>query len=332
MKKIALPILQVLVTVGILYFILRDPATRAEMWGAFRRADLRWLALGFGFYCLTQLAGVVRWQVLLRAQGIVISWVRAAQLFMIGVFFSLFLFGVTGGDVVKIYCIVKEAPGKKATAFFSVLIDRIVGLLALLTLAVAVVAWRYEWLARTPETRGLVWVFLFILVGGAGCIAFSFLVTGFNLAGRLPAHFPMRDRFIELSAAYHLYAKAWRSLVLAFVCGLVVQVSFICMFWAATRSLHLGVPFADMFSLTPIVSTIQAMPISLGGTGLREGPMAILMSRLCGTPEAIGALVGSIGTLIVYLFGALGGPLYMIYRPTRQERRELAQSRGGAAS
>src|SRR5205807_7287957 len=129
----------------------------------------------------------IRWQILLRVQGIAISWRRLFRLLMIGIFFKQFMPGGTGGDVVKIYYLLKETPGKKAQALLAALIDRVVGLLGLMLVAVFIVWKKYAWLQKTAITQNLTWSLLIVLAASVAGIAFSFLITGLGLVKKLPA-------------------------------------------------------------------------------------------------------------------------------------------------
>src|SRR5687768_8429401 len=102
-KKTALTILQATVTFGMLWIVFRDPAKRMEMARALSDANVFWLLAGSTAYGLVELLSAVRWQWLLRVQGIRLSWARVLLLTLIGVFFNFFIPGGTGGDVVKVY-------------------------------------------------------------------------------------------------------------------------------------------------------------------------------------------------------------------------------------
>ena len=99
LKKTALTALQVLVTVGILYLVFHDPAKRAEMAHALGQANRWWLLAGIAAYGVVEICSGVRWQLLLRVQGIALGWGRVFMLLLIGVFFNFIIPGGTGGDV-----------------------------------------------------------------------------------------------------------------------------------------------------------------------------------------------------------------------------------------
>ena len=152
MKKTILTIIQVLVTVGMLYWILHDPKKQAEIYYSVHNLkthqQLMWIIAGIVCYGVVEILAAVRWQVLLRVQGVRIGTWRLSALLMIGIFFNQFMPGGTGGDVVKIYYLLKETPGKRAQALLAALIDRIIGLLGLIIVAGTLIAWRWNWLTQ----------------------------------------------------------------------------------------------------------------------------------------------------------------------------------------
>src|SRR5438874_12063629 len=167
MKKILLSLFQLVVTIAVLYWVFHDPGKRGQMVVALKLADYRWVGIAIVTYLVVEIAAFVRWQILLKVQGISLSLPRVAGLSLIGMFYNQFLPGGTGGDIVKSYLLLKETPGKKAGALLAVLFDRMVGLLALILITGTLVVLRLSWLAQTPQTRPYLWTLLLVM-GGAG--------------------------------------------------------------------------------------------------------------------------------------------------------------------
>src|SRR3954462_13725856 len=184
MKKILLTPLQVAITIALLYFVFRDPAKRAQMATALQLANYWWIALGIVAYLMVELAPAIRWQVLLRVQKIRLSNMRVGALFLIGMFYNQFMPGGTGGDIVKSYLLLKETPDRKAGALLAVLFDRVIGLIALISITGVLIFLRYDWLTRTSETRRLLWGLLIVLGGSVLALVSSFIISGFNLLHR----------------------------------------------------------------------------------------------------------------------------------------------------
>src|SRR3984893_16831606 len=156
MKKIILTVIQLVVTVGLLYWVYHDPKKLGEMRQALLHARFEWLAAGILSYLVVEVAAAFRWQILLKVQGINLNFGRLSGLFLIGMFYNQFLPGGTGGDIIKSYLLLKETD-KKAGALLAVVFDRLIGLVALVTITGTLVIMRYHWLARPAETRDLLW-------------------------------------------------------------------------------------------------------------------------------------------------------------------------------
>ena len=340
MKKAALTALQIAVTLGILFFVFRDPAKRAEMLSALVRANSLWLFLGIAVYGVAEVVGCIRWQTLLRVQGIVLSWRRVFSLAMIGLFFSFLIPGDTGGDVVKLFYLLKETSGQRAVAVLSVLVDRLIGLIALVVLAAFLTTAHWSWLTSTPATAQYVWLVLILLGLGILALTFSFIVTGFGLVHRLPARMPGRERLAELALAFNLYARAWKPSFAAFILSFGVHLLHIGTFYCAAlafSSPETPAPtVGEFFSIGPIINTIVSLPISLGGIGVREGLFEIFFGNLCGVSQAVAVIISSTGYVLTLFWGLVGAAIYLAYRPSeharlREMRKEVAAAEHSVA-
>lgn len=316
MKKILLTLFQVAVTVGMLIWVFHDPNQRAKMAIALRMADYRWVGAGILAYIVVEIAAAVRWQILLRVQNIRLSMPRVAGLFLIGMFYNQFLPGGTGGDIIKSYLLFKETPEKKAGALLAVVFDRLIGLVALVCLTGALIILRFHWLSQTSETRQLLWVLLLVLGSSILGLLTSFVISGFNLFHLLPHKFPGREKLIELSAAYHLYAKHWFATLLAFGVSLVAHLATFTTFLCVAYAFRAGVALIDFFAILPIERTITALPISFAGVGLREQILQVMLSNLCGVPVEVAKLIGTMSFLIIFFCCVPGGIVYFFYKPS----------------
>ncbi len=320
-KRAALTALQLCVTCGVLVWLFHDGARRQEMARALSRADGAWILTGIAVYGLVELLAAWRWQGLLRVQGIVLARGRVFTLLLIGLFFNFFLPGGTGGDVVKIYYLIKEAPGRGAGAVLSVLMDRIIGLFALIFMSGVFIAIRWHWLTSTPATAHLVFVALLILGVSVLAIGFSFVVTAFGIVHRLPARFPCRDKLGELALGYGLFARAWRTSAQALGTSFVTHTGYFFTFYCAARAYAapgVATPtFKQLCVIMPLVNAITAIPISIGGLGVRESLFQDFLNALVGVDKGVAILISSTGFLLTAVWGLAGGILYLLYRPSK---------------
>ena len=326
MKKTLLTILQLLVTGALLYWVFHDPAVRSAMATAVRDADYRWIGAAIAMYLIVELGAVVRWQILLKVQGIHLSNGRILALFFIGMFYNQFLPGGTGGDIIKTYLLWKETPKQKPGALLAVMFDRMIGLIALIVITGVLIFLRYGWLTRetaaqldsNPLHNPRFYVSVVLGVFGASVlfVTTTFVVSGFNLLHKLPDRFPGREKLIEISAAYHLYARHWRATAAAFGASLVCHLGTFATFLCVAYAFQAAVAPIDFFAIMPIERTISSLPISFAGVGAREFLLQVMLFNLCAVPPAVARMIGLIGFTVILLCSLPGGIVYFLYRPS----------------
>src|SRR5438093_1039363 len=179
----------------------------------------------------------------------------------------------------------------------------------------------YDFLAQTTETRNLLWLLLFLLGTSVLTLISTFVISGFNLFHSLPEKFPGRDKLIEISAAYHLYAHHWRATLVAFGASLIAHLATFTTFLCAAYALGAPVPVVNFFAVMPVERTISALPISFAGIGLREKVLQIMLNGLCDVPEAKAILIGSLSFLIILVCCLSGALVYLFYRPSGASAR-----------
>jgi uncharacterized membrane protein YbhN (UPF0104 family) len=204
-----------------------------------------------------------------------------------------------------------------------VVFDRLSGLVALVALTVALVSLRFDLLWRTPPPiesgvtpRQLVLILLVLLSSSIAGLLTSFIISGFNLFHLLPARFPGREKLIEISAAYHLYARHWFATLLAFGASLVAHLATFTTFLCVAYAFRAGVSVIDFFAVLPIERTITALPISFAGVGLREKILQVLLNNLCHVEVPVAKLIGTMSYLVMLLCCLPGGIVYFFYKPT----------------
>src|SRR6201987_615657 len=144
MKKILITLMQLTVTIALLIWVFHDHEQRNKMNKALHAADYRWVGAAVLGYILVEISAAMRWQILLRVQGIRLNFFRLAGLFLIGMFYNQFLPGGTGGDIIKSYLLLKETSDRKAGALLAVVFDRFIGLAALVSITVTLVTLRFN--------------------------------------------------------------------------------------------------------------------------------------------------------------------------------------------
>jgi uncharacterized protein (TIRG00374 family) len=323
MKRFILTTLQALVTIALLYWIFRDEDKRALMWETLQDANWWWFIPGLAALGIMTILQTLRWLWLLRVQGVSPSFRRTYGINLIGMFFNLFLPGGTGGDLIKMYLVSREAPGKRAASVLSVFMDRVVGLLALIAIAGIVSLFAFNELWAESSLRGLI-ITLGCIVGGAiGFMLFVFVIEKFHLAKKLPSWLPLRHAFLEVAASFSTYARTGGALWAAFLISLPTHILIFFSFFCAARALSAELTFLQLFTVLPIILTIAALPISVAGLGGREQLFKVTLGALYAVPGGVAVLVGFTGFMLAVVWGAVGGLVYIVYRPSQKDGKSI---------
>ena len=317
MKRVGILLLQLLVTAAGLWYVFHDPQKRAQIAVALKQVDRIWLILGWLCYSVVEILATVRWQILLRIQGITLSWLRAFGIVVIGLFFNILLPGLIGGDVVRLYFVFKCVPRQKTAATLSVVMDRLLGLFSILFLGALSLALRLGWFSRSGASLHIAYLALAILGGGAVLVALLFIAVGFGSLHRLPQKTPFRKTLIESGEALDLYRTHYAVMALAFSITIVSHIAYYLSYYCAGQSLHAAGRVAgliDMLSIMPLVNTVTSLPISFGGAGVREALFQELLGNLAHVTQALAAFSASLGFAIQASWGVLGAAVYLLSR------------------
>ena len=151
-KPVLVLVLKLVVSVGLLaYFLARIHIERFLQ--TFANAKFSYIALVMLVYLFTQGISAARWTTLARPLGIKTPFTAMLRYYLIGMFFNLFAPGTVGGDVSRVYYLVKDedarAKGHAVTtvnAAMSVLMDRAIGMIVLVWLG-ALGLWLFPYYA-----------------------------------------------------------------------------------------------------------------------------------------------------------------------------------------
>ncbi len=326
----ALTVLQVAVTIGLLWWLLHDPARREAMWNALHTADWRWMVASFAAAGVCEWFGILRWQLFLRMLHIEVPLREITRLFFIGAFFNQFLPGTTGGDVVRVIYLMRDHPENKAEGFLSVAVDRLLAVLVLVIMGL-IFAWtRAGWFAGSFAVGNLMkWFAITLFVMGAALVA-SFVLTSRHLVARLPRKFPFRKGIIKLSKLWQLCLENRREAILGTIYTVPMLLAYFTAFTFAARAfipadkIGFGKLFLDMTSVMPLVTAVSSLPISLNGIGPREALFGEILTDLFHQPAGVGVLISIAGMTVYLLWGLVGGVFYL----ERIKRRYRAEAAG----
>lgn len=232
---------------------------------------------------------ILRWVLLLRAAGNPIATAAAARLFLVSSFVGSFLPAGVGGDAVRAYGLAREnTTGSEALA--SVAVDRVLGILSLVTMGVVGL------LTSMPDGADTWRIGLAIATLGAACTAVFWADAW--LRRLIPTHrhggFFTR-RVLRLTEAVSRYRDHRGALVHVFAWSVVVQVLRITQAYVLGLGLGMTVPFTYFLLFMPLALLLLLLPISISGFGLPQGGIVWMLDPM-GVPHSVSF---ALSTLIV---------------------------------
>ena len=307
--KDALIVLKILVSTVLLVVLFRR-ADVPTILQRFRAMDPVWTIAALTTYAVMLAVSAWRWRLLLRIQTIDVSLGTLTRSFLVATFFNNFLPSNIGGDVVRV---ADTAPfaGSKTVATTVVLLDRVIGLIALLVLAAgaSALAWKlglrldgmqYVWLALVVFTGGLV-----LCLRNPEKLLHTIRVV---LAGRMSA---VQTRLQNLANAISRFAQQPRALWNAFGGALLVQMLLVLFYICTAHSLSVPFPLLAASVIVPISLAVQMVPVSINGFGVREAVFTFFFTGLgMNVSSALTLSLGSAG--LIMLFSLSGGALFVL--------------------
>jgi len=286
-----------------------------------------WFAIGAAAWGVLLVLAALRWRILLRAAGIESSVGNALRLCFVGYFFNNVMPGVTGGDVVRGALITRGLEQERWKAALSVVVDRIIGLVALITLAAVVLAYGVFVqgdAARYPDyLAGGVFAFLAAAVIGGGAYLSQRVRELVGIDRWLPK-LPGGRTLSKIDAGLAIYRHSPKRLFGAYLMSLPLQVCGVMSFWAIGEACGAGIRLADDFVIFPVVQTISAIPVAPAGWGVGETLYGTSFA-LFGSSFTLGVAVSILFRLTTQLgFGLIGGMVWVTSNQ-RQEEVHLIQ-------
>jgi uncharacterized membrane protein YbhN (UPF0104 family) len=295
-----------LLTAGILAVLAARVDVGATVEAIFRLRPA-FAAAVLALVALDRAVMIWRWILLLRASGVPIAGGAAAWIYLVSSFIGAFLPAGVGADAARALTLsLRTARGTEAVA--SVAIDRLLGLLSILVMAVVGVV------AAGSEAGHL--VNAIVLVAAVVTGAAGFLWADRWLRAALPDAWQQTrggTRVLRLADALSQYRGHRPALASVFLLSIAVQVLRILQAWLLGRGIGIDVPFSYYLFFMPIGLVALLLPISISGFG---APQAIIVWLLAprGVPAHDALALSTLIVLTGIIANLPGAWLYLRQR------------------
>jgi glycosyltransferase 2 family protein len=290
--------------------------------------DWSMLALALLAVFLAVVITILRWHMLLRTLGLQFTLRESLRAGFVGYLFNLLPLGLAGADAVKAGFLIHRNPSRKTEAIATVIIDRVIGLYALLVLAGGgALLLDFESLHfRTPEdeARTLILCRVAQWLGLISTVVFGLLIIpgAMNLKlwdslEKLPG---VGGIFKKLVAAMRTYRQSSGRILLAVVMSFAVHTLYVAMVYCAGRGLMSPQPaLQSHFVFTPISMVAGALPI-----GAFEATLDALyyVFSPTGVPASQGLLIALTYRVLQISVATIGVGYYLASRAEVQQLME----------
>ncbi|MCK1652241.1 flippase-like domain-containing protein [Bradyrhizobium sp. 149] len=293
--KALVTLVKFVVSIGILVLLLRGQdlsSLKADLLAV----KLDMLALAVLLLFAQTFVLCHRWILILQAMHVPLDWPAGWRIVIVSTFFNQVL--PAGGDAVRIWMLRRRGEQWSRT-ISSIVADHLVALLALGAIIFAGMPFL---LPRISDGSLLFAIVTILAVACLGAIALATLDHWPpGMIGILPARIV---QFAMLVRAPLLAAEGRGTLIASAV---FIHLITVAACYVLAIGLDAPISALDAFVLVPLVILSSAVPVSIGGWGVREGAMVAALG-LAGIASdkalAISVFLG-LGGLIVGLFGGL---------------------------
>ncbi|MGZ5084263.1 MAG: lysylphosphatidylglycerol synthase transmembrane domain-containing protein [Usitatibacter sp.] len=319
LRRIAIFVLEYLVGAAILYWLFHRELLDLS---PLRTVSLPLAAGGIALSLLMLYLASLRVRLLLSEQGIALSVARCFLFNCLGIFYSLFLPGGISGDAARAYYLVREVGHTRAALVGSLILDRVLGLLAMIglgTVSSAFLVSSLPWLL--PYFIALCVLFL----GGVAFVAYLFMADVKPASGR-ERNFVVRAYEVAHNFLVRLNISGHSKRTLAYAAGLSVVIHSLSIFliYVCARHASSGLGLLGVFSVGPFGLLANAIPISPGGLGVGEQSFEFLF-RLAGAKNGASSFL--MARVFFYCPALIGAGVAAVYFLRLHHLVKLARSR-----
>ncbi len=307
-------IIKLLISAALLTWLLRKTDLSA-IWGSISGAHPGWVAFALGMNLTGMLVSSLRWKVLLSSKGSRIPLWRLYLSYLVAMFFNNFLPSTIGGDAMRAYDSWKHG-GDKSGAVAVVLVDRALGLSALLIVAAVCALAMYGTATLYRAATEVLPAPALIGAAASAVVALLAVIFSSGLRARLVRlieRLPLAEKVLSLLRSVWDFRRFPGHLALALTLSFVLQSMVIAYYFIIGRALGLDVPLIYFGMVIPLILIIMMLPISINGIGVRESAFAFFLGAY-GVAQADAIALAWVAYALVLLQGLVGGLIYAVRR------------------
>jgi len=294
----------------------------------FGQLNIAIFALALLIFMIGQFVVALRWWVLLGTQSIHISFAAAIKLHFLGLFYNNFMPGAVGGDLIRAWYVTNHTEHKFAAAL-SVFVDRVIGLLSTLVIALvfyfAIMAGKEINASPAQDQQDQTNITDFfiehktIFLSIAALLIITLIVLLLTKKGRtLFARTTtaiiaiLKSIFQKTFKAFVLYSKRPDALILVFLLTVALQMATITGYWMVGKNLGIEAPLKYYYLFFTLTWVLGAVPISIAGAVVVEGSLIVLFTQYTNTPKDAAIAIALVQRFVWMLASMPGAAVHLL--------------------
>ncbi|MCB0422587.1 MAG: flippase-like domain-containing protein [Bdellovibrionales bacterium] len=303
--------LKIAVAAGLIYWLIHKGVLRLDDLKELLQGPV--LVIGFVIAGLNLFITTYRWFRLMRTRKINISFLESVKLVLIGIFFNFALPGGVGGDLVKGFYVVQDQPEKKVDAAISVLMDRILGLYAMIIMSLLALLFKLQFVLSHVVLRSLGGMILIAFIVATLGLLFgvSRRVRNHKFVDQILARVPAGDFVGQVYDGFQAYRNHLGEIAIAVVVSLAAQSCSVIFFYLIGSALGFDIGLSSYFFAVPLSMIVTAIPIAPGGIGVGQMAMAGFLALFMTGAERVGAVSMTAFQACFIVWGLVGMVIYL---------------------
>jgi uncharacterized protein (TIRG00374 family) len=223
-------------------------------------------------YLCAHTMGIVKWRMVVNAAGSQLDFTTSAQCYLGGLFGTLFLPSIIGGDVIRMAVGLRRSP-RPAAVLAGNVVDRFIDVAAQATLvAIGLILLP----GSLPEQFSLLAGKFLLIVGGIFIVVVAavFVLRKTLFTGRSRRFLRwlarLRHALRSVRARSHILIGGW-------LLGIFIQATFILLNALLAISCGLFLPLRVWLFAWPLAKIAALLPLTQGGMGIREAVLVALL-------------------------------------------------------
>ncbi|MCF7886666.1 MAG: flippase-like domain-containing protein [Candidatus Marinimicrobia bacterium] len=279
---------------------------------ALKKVNIFYLSIALITQFLNIFIRSLKWQILLKVHNIHFPLLTIQNFNYMSIFFNNFFLGTLGGDIFRVYIISQNSLDiRNATS--SIFIERLTGFISAVFLVVLFGLFLFmnqNYFFKIRHVKLLIIIFCFLLF---------FIIIMLYLYFRY-FQFKLKNKFDKIQSAVDLLVKSLMSyrrhnniLLLSLCYSMLFHILNGFSLFFLVKSTHTITSISAMLFVSPLVSLIVMIPVSISGIGIQEGSYFYYFQQFgieSGNALAIAFLARS--TLLIW--GLVGGFIFFTKR------------------